>query len=76
MMEVSLCPFSEGTLQTVSCSRLNESGQRCAHRAVTVSMETKRDRSTQHGHHIEEDKKGTHDKAERHDAIRFDLDRI
>ena len=24
MMEVSLCPFSEGTLQTVSCSCLNE----------------------------------------------------
>ena len=60
MMEVTLCPFSEGTLQTVSCSCLNEK--------VVRSMETKRDMSTQHRHHIREDKNATHNKAERHIA--------
>ena len=35
------------------------------------SMDAKRDRSTQHRHHITEDKKGTHNKAERHGAIRI-----
>ena len=64
-MEVSLCAFSEGTLETVSCSCLNEKV------ASSNSVhEDNRDRSRQHRHHIKEDKKGTHNKAEKHGAIR------
>ena len=33
-------------------------------------METKKDRSPQHRHHIKEDKKGTHNKADKQGALR------
>ena len=68
MMEGSLCPFSEGTLQTVSRSCLNvKVAKRCAYRAVAVHGRQKKGIGR---HHIKEDRKGTHNKAERHGAIR------
>ena len=58
LTKVSLCPFSEGTLQTVNRSFLNEKVARDVHIV------------TEHRHYIREDKKGSHNKAERHGAIR------
>ena len=42
MMEVSLCPFSEGTLQRLSCSCLNEKGPRDVCILQRLSREAKR----------------------------------
>ena len=70
MMEVSLYQFSEGTLQTVKCSCLDEKvANGCEHRAVTVQGSKKRQINTASTSH-QEDKTRTRNKVERHGAIR------
>ena len=72
MMEVSLCPFAEGTLQTVSCSCLNEKVAGDVH-IVQGQCPWKHKGTGQHSTDITSGKKGTHNKAGRHGAIRSRL---